>query len=196
MSWKIYEAYKWNGSLEELYAHLFKMRKEFMAFGKSYLAALNKAQWFAQIPADEKYKVVKAKDILTEEMEKEFHKGRWHPLNIDASVVVYYFEGQLYIQYFGVGDCINLAKIMKLSPLSKEHPALAEFHYQNQTDQPEDVSEKDWEERERIWRGIFQDSGRPSDSGLTFGLIDCKDIFELVWSLDFPELRDEQTKAV
>lgn len=48
-----------------------------------------------------------------------------------------------------------------------------DYHYQDQSDEPEDVSAKDWQERRKTWTAIFGSSSGwvPSEVGSTFELV-------------------------
>ena len=54
-----------------------------------------------------------------------------------------------------------------------------DYHYQNQTDPPEDVSARDWDFREEVWEDIFGDISPcwvPSEAGAVYKIIDMNDI--------------------
>lgn len=53
-----------------------------------------------------------------------------------------------------------------------------EYHYQDQTDQPEDISETQWQKRKHVWRQCLP-SGMPSDDGLVVRITDADSINRL-----------------
>jgi hypothetical protein len=91
------------------------------------------------------------------------------PLALDCSMVVFYYRKKFYAQFFGfdywwAGTFKELRKTRKIK----------DWHYQNQTDKPDNVSDKAWEERENVWEGIFkeQESDTPAQCGFTVNFID------------------------
>lgn len=46
-----------------------------------------------------------------------------------------------------------------------------DFAYWNNTDAPDDVSEQDWAERERLWDLVFKESRAPAELGYSFTLL-------------------------
>lgn len=53
-----------------------------------------------------------------------------------------------------------------------------EYHYQDQTERPEDISEAQWAKREHVWRQCLP-SGIPSDDGLVVRITDADSINRL-----------------
>jgi hypothetical protein len=73
---------------------------------------------------------------------------RRNPYNFDVSVAIReYGRGIYLIPYcdWTMGDVLNFLA---------EEPRLVDFHYQNQTDKPDHISEMDWYKRERVWNGM------------------------------------------
>jgi hypothetical protein len=88
------------------------------------------------------------------------------------SVIVYpTTEGDIYGYYF---DCDK----KEYNDLIK--PFYTDFHYQNQTDPPNDVSEKDWDFRRDKWDELLKD--RFMDTGFSYEIVsgDDLDFFDLV----------------
>lgn len=54
-----------------------------------------------------------------------------------------------------------------------------DIHYQNQTDEPEGMSEAEWDRRKKIW-DIMMPSGTPSEDGFIFDLISKRKALELI----------------
>ena len=46
-----------------------------------------------------------------------------------------------------------------------------DFHYQNQSDQPEDISDEEWEYREKVWDDLLPGSGHLTDNGMVFQIV-------------------------
>lgn len=76
--------------------------------------------------------------------------------DVHAAITVAPYEGRYYLRPFCdatsvlVGGCLDFLE---------SHPDLEDYHYQNQTDRPEDVTEHEWELRARTWKGIFSHKG-------------------------------------
>jgi hypothetical protein len=56
-----------------------------------------------------------------------------------------------------------------------------DYHYQDQTDKPDEVSNKNWNFREKVWKDIFDDISclwMPKEAGVVYEII-CADDIEL-----------------
>jgi hypothetical protein len=89
-------------------------------------------------------------------------------LDFDCSMVVFYYREKVYVQFFGFNYWWD-DTFKKLRRTGK----IKDWHYQNQTDKPDNVSYEMWEERENVWEGIFkeQESDTPSQCGFTVKFI-------------------------
>lgn len=56
----------------------------------------------------------------------------------------------------------------------KSTPGVQEYHYQNSTDRPENISSYEWRKRKNDWASALPNSGNPKDNGLVFTLVDNK----------------------
>jgi hypothetical protein len=99
---------------------------------------------------------------LSELLEKIKTVGFHSPINFSASVVVYYHRNRFFIQFFGL-DYINKIKLAIQNLIKNE--TFKDYHYQNQTDQPKDISDKEWNERRKTWDIIFKNSDKFSSVG-------------------------------
>jgi hypothetical protein len=95
--------------------------------------------------------------------------GLRSPFNIDASVVIYVDGSKLYIQFFGVKR--------ELYETEVDDGTLVDFHYQNSTDRPDDISAQEWRKRERVVHRLLDkdSSGIPSRCGFYRTLTDEDD---------------------
>ncbi len=75
--------------------------------------------------------------------------------SLDVAVAVYPYRGQVYIRTF-VEPCSVVGKVLGFV---REMPEVEDYHYQNQTDPPEEVPPKEWAKRRRVWDGITKDPG-------------------------------------
>lgn len=53
---------------------------------------------------------------------------------------------------------------------------VSDYHYQNQTDPPEDISYEDFEKRSDMWDDLFTDSYKIQDSGFEYKIYDITEI--------------------
>lgn len=167
MSTKIYEAYQFHDNLESLMVVLKKMRATI--YEKALVKALHnvKPEDFVQYRYAEEFERI-VKLGTWGETSKEFG----YIENPVSSAVIYPHDGKLYVQFFGL-------------PRDFRPPYywFKDFHWQNQTDEPENVTKKAWAKRQRIWTEIMEPAGwQPSRAGLVFDFISEKDGIRL--SLD------------
>lgn len=79
--------------------------------------------------------------------------------------VIPYKDGNIYGGLFC--DNVNYKKYIE--------PYAEEFHYQDQTDRPEEITEEEWENRRNIWDKIFDKFWTFSEVGLKYEIIGPKD---------------------
>jgi hypothetical protein len=91
------------------------------------------------------------------------------PLDFDCSMVVFYYRKKVYVQFFN----FNYWWIPVFADLRKTRK-IKDYHYQDQTDKPDRLSDEKWNEREDVWEGIFkeQESDTPSQCGFTVNFMD------------------------
>lgn len=104
------------------------------------------------------FRVRRARDLIRAGYKKNSTELSRDTYSLDVTVAVYPYGSRVYLRTFAesisvVGGCLDFVAKM---------PELEDFHYQNQTDRPDDVTEKDWATRRRVWDGItaYQDVGR------------------------------------
>lgn len=161
MSTKIYNAYRFRGNLQTLLGELQKLQSTFQD--------LVVEEFLRQIPSGTKIPF----GILRRELTKMAGSGlRFSPLDLDPTQVVMenpqcevvlYPHRPLLVQFFGVPSWL---------PIRME--GLEDFHYQNCSDRPREVSRAAWAHRKKVWDRILQDR-TPAQSGFTFPLVDLKD---------------------
>ena len=101
--------------------------------------------------------------------------GTQSPYNIDASVCIYVHNHEIYVHFF----CDQRI----LYDLIENSDDLIDCHYQNQSDQPADVSDVQWDERRQLIEALGIDHHPPSRVGMVFIFADAHDAFPLVWQL-------------
>jgi hypothetical protein len=85
--------------------------------------------------------------------------------NVSMSMVVYEHQDDLYLHFFGIEDCPAMVNVIANTV---KNGYLSDFHYQNHTDRPDGISEKDWDNREKVWDDIFGICNTPAQSGFVY----------------------------
>lgn len=93
---------------------------------------------------------VKVRYVL-ESLQKISVQPRINPADIDASMNVWFYKSKFYVIIYG--NCANTF----LMPKNVE-----EYHYQNSTDKPRNISEIEWEERYQNWKHVCIDNHNQS----------------------------------
>lgn len=167
MSWKIYNAYEWTGSLELLLKILREIREEHWTHSRGVLMSnLDKEKFWARFT---EYQNALKKALSSMEHE-QFHDRFGIIENVAASAVVTPWRGRLFVQFFGLDRHVRRGM---------RHRKLKDFHWQNSSDCPPEVKAKAWAEREGVWKSIFEKDGRPSRAGLVFEMLDESDGYRM-----------------
>jgi hypothetical protein len=85
-------------------------------------------------------------------------------LSVGASMVLYSYKKEIYIQFFGVDD--QWPEAEKYIETLEKKGTLQEFYYQNQTDDRFD--DKEYMKRGKIWDKIFSKSSMPCLAGFVY----------------------------
>ena len=184
MSTKIYNAYKYEGDIQSLIAIFVKEKNE---VHKRFISNIPESFLFRlwnKTPINKKNKNNLINYDALKEIEKHFRQVTFDcasSFSEDVSIMVYFpkkefFEKETYLfQVFGgIG--------MQYLDLTK-YPEIKDFHYQNQSDQPEEISEDEWDFREEVWDDIFNENFKPTEVGLLFEMIGIIHSTSLAWSL-------------
>lgn len=51
-----------------------------------------------------------------------------------------------------------------------------DYHYQNQTDKPDSISDEDWDERARVWNAIFDKYWSAGEAGCLYTIVGADDL--------------------
>ncbi len=134
--------------------HYLELVRQMDPDSPEYQAARAKTTIVEEVP----FRIRYARDSIREGFKKNTTESVRDTYSLDVVVAVYPYRGRTYLRTFAescsvVGECLDFVR---------EMPELEDFHYQNQTDPPDDVSAKDWAKRRRVWDGItkYQDVGR------------------------------------
>jgi hypothetical protein len=89
--------------------------------------------------------------------------------DFDCSMVLFYYKSNYYAQFFNFGYWSK--------PIFKslqDNTYLVDWHYQDQGDKPEGISNFEWKERESLWESLFASYGSavPSHCGFSVDFVE------------------------
>lgn len=186
MSIKIYDAYEYSGTLEELMAWLHEFRKlyEKIAVEELYpllLAEESMAKFDPDRYKNMGYRSLRRiaerelfKDITNyfntmEGLQAFIECGLNEALNINASVVVYCFRGKTVVHFFGL-DFGFRKHTLKLRDHIYNEEKLSDYSFWNNTDEPEGMGKEEWEERAKFYYDLMEDHSFHNSVGLSYEL--------------------------
>lgn len=154
MSTKIFNAYKFEGTLLELQAELLKVRKENYALRYKDMEAWLKAVMNKQT---EKISITQHRFDFSQLLKTARQSTQKEFFDFSTEAVIYPIEERLFlVQFFRLPGEVAIPSSFK------------DYHYQNQTDQPEDISDEDWQCRETLWDSIFDTYNTPAEAGFMY----------------------------
>jgi hypothetical protein len=183
MSTKIYNAYHFKGTINELMPFLFNLKERFKIELEKHILSDYKIELFKRefeklhLSKDDWYSFV----YVLEQAKYKEGKVKCEFFDYNSDVVVYFHAGEVYLQFFIGWQFRELKEYIKIRELDK----LKDYHYQNQTDPyyaidfeegkiTEDkmkALEIEWEERRKNWDEILGDEDDIASSrGLLFDL--------------------------
>jgi hypothetical protein len=105
-----------------------------------------------------------ALDFVTKQVREAASSLGHHPFDIATSLVFYPVGNRIFGQYFGSYSLVEKYWLSR--------PYVVDFHYQNQTDRPEEVPSREWSVRRKVWETIFPDyDTTPLKAGLISDII-------------------------
>ncbi len=139
MSTKVYDAFIYKGKIEDLMRWLFKKREQYKEYKKKEISLLfnfkgNKKEFGNSYFA------------IADLIERAVKQEKNIVINYQAQAVVYFHKGKIYVKFFSLPP--------KLLP--KKNSKFIDFHYQNSTDKPNNISQREWNYRERTWDEIMK----------------------------------------
>ena len=166
MSTKIYNAYCWEGAggVEGLLKRLTALRAR--VFKRSVIEASARF-------TPENFDLIKYMDDIRAVMKTGMCFTAAGNTNHSCSATVHFYKGQIYVIFF------SLPREIKGVPFL----GLSDFHYQNQTDRDDGITDADWANRRRTWDKIFKKDERPGHAGLVFEIIDDSDSVSLAYAV-------------
>lgn len=134
-------------AIELLRAHYAKLVREMDTDDPAYKKARKKED-----PAysEAGFRLGRARELIRAAYKANVTSMHWDTYTLDVCFCVYPYDGQFYLRTFCQAGSI-LADVFDFVP---EMPELEDFHYQNSTDRPKKVSERQWKNRRRVWDSI------------------------------------------
>lgn len=157
MSTKVFDLYKYYKSdIFELHNDLLKIRKLQTEIVKKQIRGYSKL-----IDPE------KSDNELRHMISNSTRKGMNDRYNIDSSACIYLHKGIIYAHFFGLEVELDTNKF-------------SDFHYQNQSDKLDEISEKEWGEREIVVDEIFKDHITPAKAGFIFEFLTYRDAHKII----------------
>lgn len=173
MSTKIFNAYIWDGIAPELMEFLKELRKKYIEAATDHLVMFHRLFETREKEYEEKGEYFSMSIYLQDRIKA----GINDPDNIEASVAVYFRGDTIAVQFFGLELFWDKEKnVRPLQEFIKANSKLSEYSYWNNVDEPEDVTEEEWDARRDFWD--FLDV--PVEDGLIYELSSRDTIWEIV----------------
>lgn len=174
MSTKIYDAYRTRHGLKAILAALKTLREKLGDKWKSDVASfltgtvLSDSSDSSNTRCDLSYTIHVGTTIM------QGMNGH----NPTASAVVYpHPDGGDVVQLFGLDNSPECKTLLKTF---LRRLKATDYHYQNQVDQPERVSQSEWNLRRKYWDIMLPGAGVPEENGFTFELITKQKAIEIL----------------
>lgn len=107
--------------------------------------------------------------------EAELDPCRFNPLSVECSCSIFYDRRYWYLKFFN-----NTGWQAEALNQSINKYNLEDFHYQNQSDPPEDIPYRQYEARDKKWNSLLRNSGGTYRSGFIYILFDSHEFQQLV----------------
>lgn len=157
----------------------YRLRKDNMrdviAFVRHYrAAAIMDMEIFldsirGKLPAD--LTLYKLNELIKDNTVKQ--TGEW--FDVESNVIFFWNRGLYYMIFYLPGYMGVTGSDLSFKFLSKFDSFIEDFHYQDQSDKPDSVSDKEWKKRGKIWKEIFADTDVPRKAGFTFNIFNKYD---------------------
>lgn len=100
------------------------------------------------------FRLNRAKTLVHDRYKTNVTRMDWDTYSLDVAVAVYPHKGEYYIRTFCEGGSI----FRDILDFVQTMPELMDFHYQNSTDKPKEVSAKEWAHRRSTWNRILKNN--------------------------------------
>lgn len=185
MSLKIYNGIKFKSrNLPEIISQLYAIKEQAKMNSNDYL--MNDGRRIVHLMIKNKI-IDNFEDIFTKEFASDDYwdvdrliaaslDSRWRDRmepNFNFSVcVIPWTDGNVYGIYYDDDIEENRALLNDIAD---------EYHYQNQTDQPDDIDDEEWGERRNVWNEIFDKYCSPNDAGFIYEIVTSSDLhFDII----------------
>lgn len=103
--------------------------------------------------------------------------------NFYCKLLLFPLEDKILAMYFGTPE---------IRRFIENHPMFRDYHYQNQTDKPDDISDEDWSRRESDWEKAIGPDYFPLHHGFAVQLFDTENILPVfnpgkIKTITFPD---------
>lgn len=171
MSTKIYNAYLWDGTVEELMSFLKELRKKYAEEATLHLVQFS--GWLKH--KEEEYKSEGKYFSLSIYLRSCINAGLNEPDNLDSSAAVYFHRGKIALQFFGFELFYRDGK-RPMMELLRSEPKLIEYDFWNNVDQPEELTEEQWDDRKDFWDFLQV----PCEDGLIYEFSSRNTLWEII----------------
>lgn len=177
MSTKIYNAYIYDGNMESLLPHLLDLKLRVWKAAEEHLKI-----WLET----DGLKDLRNHNIRLKMLEASSRKT-YDPYNMDSSMVV--------IPHPDTSKNLSLAVFFGVSytnPQGKNSTEedifgdlaskFKDYHYQNQSDKPEEITDEEWDERKEVWDEVLKESDFFADVGYAYSFIEPDNYYRFLWN--------------
>lgn len=103
--------------------------------------------------------------------------------NFYCKLLLFPLEDKILAMYFGMPE---------IRRFIENHPMFRDYHYQNQCDKPDDISDEDWSKRESDWEKAIGPDYFPLHHGFAVQLFDAENILPVfnpgnIKTISFPD---------
>jgi hypothetical protein len=210
MSTKVYDAYSYSGTPEELMQWLIEFRSLYEEVAIAELQPLFKTEEALFQRDADRYKNMSSRTLekisnekLFEDITNYFNTQRAleafidsqlnHHLNIDSSVVVYFYKSKTVVQFFGLDFGLrNYTK--KLREEISSNNKFSDYSYWNNTDKPDKVSEEEWDEREKFYDDLTEQYHCFNSFGLVYELSNSETLLHICHTIAENRKKEKREK--
>jgi hypothetical protein len=119
---------------------------------ESFAADLEKRLTAQKIEREEAIRIMKHQhgtDRMLAEYRESTEERRRSAFNYDAGLTFRWLNGYWYMQVFAQDAMRGIFDFVI------ENPRVVDYHYQNSTDRPEEVTARDWRQRKKVWDTLY-----------------------------------------
>lgn len=173
MSAKIYEGVKFvSDNIYDIYKSLMGLRDKCIDIGVNhllsddYIGTIKSYMLFEQLYYQNASKIV---HLIQREFDKQY-RSHSAPSFLFEIIIYPHSSGQFFGTYF-------TDRIPEYRNLLFARHVVEDFHYQNQSDIPDGISDEEWGVRKKIWDDIFDHGDSFSEKGMIVKIVQSKHMF-------------------